>query len=296
MILCMFQGKRSMLNNDLEWGSLLNLYQETFFFGQKRIRLVRMLYIEQFVYSNKLRDTHPIERVLFALLTMVMALVIKDWKIHILIISIMFLFLIFRAGIKASVILKLLSIPLGFLLIGVFTIALQISSSGLDYLISFTVGKYFIGITETSLISAVNTLTVSLSAVSCLYFLALTTPMVEIIYVLQLIKIPETIIELMVIIYRFIFVFINTAFSIYYAQQARYGHSSFSKSLRSFAVLFANLWGKAFFKSKNLLQSLESRGFEGNIRVLNPEYKFSLKNILIFSTAEVLIILFALIK
>ncbi len=37
-----------------------------------------MLYIEQFVYSNKLRNTHPLERVIFALITMMMAFFIKD--------------------------------------------------------------------------------------------------------------------------------------------------------------------------------------------------------------------------
>jgi len=253
-----------------------------------------MLYIEQFVYSNKLRHTHPLERVIFALVTMIMALIIKDWQVHLLIIFSMVILLVYKAKIKASVILKLMLIPLGFLIIGVLTIAFQISSADLNYLFYFNIFNLNIGITVSSLQTAFNTLTVSLSAVSCLYFMTLTTPMVEIIYVLQKLKVPDSIIELMTLIYRFIFVFIDTAFNIYYAQQARYGHSTFKKSLTSFAILFGNLWGKAFFKSKNLLQSLESRGFEGNIKVLNPEYSFSKNNIISFVLLDLLIFFTAL--
>lgn len=272
--------------------SLVFIKQETYFL--LKIRLGKMLYIEQFVYSNKLRHTHPLERVIFALITMIMALIIKDWQVHLLIIFSMVILLVHKAKIKASVILKLMLIPLGFLIIGVLTIAFQISSSDLNYLFYFNIFNLNIGITASSLQTAFNTLTVSLSAVSCLYFMTLTTPMVEIIYVLQKLKVPDSIIELMTLIYRFIFVFINTAFNIYYAQQARYGHSTFKKSLNSFAILFGNLWGKAFFKSKNLLQSLESRGFEGNIKVLNPEYSFSKKNIISFFLLDLLIFFTAL--
>lgn len=249
-----------------------------------------MIYIEQFVYSNKLRNTHPLERVIFALVTMAMALIFKDWKVHLLIIISMYSLLVFKAKIKSGVVLKLLMFPLGFLFIGVFTIAIQISSSNLPYLFSFSFLEFNVGVTKSSLMIAFNTMTVSLSAVSCLYFMALTTPIVEILYVFHLFKFPEAIIELMSLIYRFIFVFIDTAFNIYYAQQSRYGHSSFKKSLNSFGILFANLWGKAFFKSQNLLLSLESRGFEGNLKVLSPQYYFSKKNIILFVLIDLLIV------
>lgn len=254
-----------------------------------------MIYIEQFVYSNKLRNTHPIERVLFALVTMALALLIKSWQVHLLIIFSMYFLLVFKAKIKSRVVIKLLMLPLGFLLIGVLTIAIQISAQNLPYLFSISLFNYNFGITENSLQIAFNTMTVSLSAVSCLYFMALTTPMVELLYVFQLFKLPNVIIELMSLIYRLIFVFIDTAFNIYYAQQARYGHSSFKKSITSFALLFANLWGKAFFKSKNLLHSLESRGFEGNLKVLSPKYTFSKRNITLFVFVDLIIIFSAFI-
>lgn len=250
-----------------------------------------MLYIEQFVYTNKLRESHPLERVIFALFTMLMALVSKDWKIHFLILFVNMLLLVFKAGIKPVVLLKLLSLPLGFLFIGVSTIAIQISSHQLDYLYYLQIGKFQAGITGASLLLAFQTMTVSLSALSCLYFLALTTPMVEIIYALQVFKLPDLLIELMVVIYRFIFVFLNTAMNIYYAQDSRYGHSSFKKSINSFGMLFANLWAKAFFKSKALFQSLEARSYAGTIKVLNPVYKFSKANLLMFIFIDFFILL-----
>ncbi len=250
-----------------------------------------MLYIEQFVYTNKLRESHPLERVVFALFTMLLALVSRDWKIHALILLANILLLLFKAGIKPVVLLKLLSLPLGFLFIGISTIAVQVSNQELEYLYFWQIGGFKLGVTGGSLLLAFQTMTVSLSALSCLYFLALTSPMVEIIYVLHLFKLPDLIIELMVIIYRFIFVFLNTAMNIYYAQESRYGHSSFKKSINSFGMLFANLWSKAFFKSKALFQSLDARSYAGTIKVLNPPYKFTKKNALLFIAIDLLILI-----
>lgn len=249
-----------------------------------------MFFIEQFVYTNGLRHTHPIERFLFGIVTMAMALVFKDWRVHLLIVLLMAGVLVLRAGIPFPALLKLMALPLGFLIIGVLTIALTISRTPENFLFAFSVGDFYLGATVSSMGTAMRTMSVSLSAVSCLYFLALTTPMVELIYVLQLFKLPDVVVELMVLIYRFIFVFIDTAFAMYHAQQSRCGHLSFRKSLHSFALLFANLWGKAFFKSKSLFVSLESRGYGGSLQVLNPRYTFSLSTIVFFIGLDLLVL------
>lgn len=221
------------------------------------------------------------ERVFFALFTMGLALTSKSWQLHLLIISVNLLLLLFKADIPPAPLFKILSLPLAFLLIGVFTIAIQVGNETTNFIFHLSLGKYYLGLTPNSLGLAFHTLTLSLSAFTCLCFLALTTPMVEIIYLLHLFKLPEILIEIMVITYRFIFVFLDTAMKIYYAQESRYGHSSFRTSIKSFGLLFANLWGKAFFKAKALFQSLESRSFTSSIKVLYPKYEFCKETIIL---------------
>ena len=79
-----------------------------------------------------------------------------------------------------------------------------------------------------------------------LYFLALTTPMTEIITVLHKLKVPVIITELMVLIYRFIFVFMETATTIRRAQLSRSGYVSMKSSFRSLSRLSSALLGEVF--------------------------------------------------
>ncbi|ATW28884.1 cobalt ECF transporter T component CbiQ [Candidatus Formimonas warabiya] len=254
-----------------------------------------MFYVDQFVYSNKMRTAHPAEKFAFAMVTLGICLMVKKPLINFIIIAMMLGLLIFRARIPGKVVLKLMLMPLSFLLIGVLTVAVVISSNHTGMLASLTVGHFYLGVTENSLNLAWSILLRALSSVTCLYFLALTVPMIELIYVLQRLKVPAICIELMMLMYRFIFVFVETAFNIYTAQSSRWGYCNFKRSIHSFGVLFGNLCQKVFFKTKSLYDCLLSRGYENELKVINPQYRFSLVNIAVFSFIDLGLIIFALI-
>lgn len=251
-----------------------------------------MLYVDEFVYANKLRFAHPLEKTIFAITTMVIGLVIGKPVVNISITFILLLLLSQKAKIPGFVLRKLMFIPIGFLILGVIPIILNLSTSSSEFLFFIKIGKYYLGFTQGSLLLAVNTIFRAISSVTCLYFLALTTPMIELIYVLNLFRMPSLIIELMILIYRFIFVFIETAFNIYTAQSSRWGYSSFKRSIISCGLLFSNLWGRTFLKSQALFTSLISRGYENELRVLNPKFMFT-KNIYLYIIIEVLLIVLA---
>jgi len=253
-----------------------------------------MFYVDQFVYANRLRTYHPGEKFVFAISTMTICVLVHHAFIHFLVMGIMLGLLIFRARVPKFVVLKLMLVPLSFLLIGVVTIAVIFSFHRTGMVASVRLGGCYLGVTIESLRTAGLIMTQSLSSVCCLYFLALTTPVTDLIYVLQSLRLPSLFIELMMLIYRFIFVFIQTAFNIYTAQSSRWGYCTIKKSLHSFGILFANLWGKVFFKTQALLESMISRGYEGELRVLNPEYKMSLFRIIVFLGIDFSLVLIAL--
>ncbi|MCL5982613.1 MAG: cobalt ECF transporter T component CbiQ [Firmicutes bacterium] len=254
-----------------------------------------MLYIDQFVYKNRMRHSHPLEKVIFAFATILLSVVTDKIAVHLAVMTVMLSLLVFKAGIPANVVGKLLLGPGGFLLAGVLVLAVTVHVSAAGMLVALPLGNLYLGVTVASLALAASTLFRSLSAVSALYFLILTTPMTDLLYVLQLLRLPAIVIELGMLVYRFIFVFLETAFSIYAAQSARLGFIDFRRSITSFGLLFAHLWGKAFFKSQALYNSLLSRGYGGELKVLSPEYKFSLTNTLLFVLLELGLITLAFV-
>lgn len=250
-----------------------------------------MFYVDQFAYHSRLRKLHPMEKFLFTLITLGICLAEKNPLVHLMIILIMLGLLKFKAGIPGRILMRLISLPMAFLIIGVVTIAISFSGVSDGMAAWVKLGGYYFGVSQSGLRAAGLVFFQSLSSVTCLYFLALTMPMVELIYVLRLCKIPVVVTELMIIIYRFIFVFIETAFHIYTAQSSRWGYYSFKRSVNSFGVLIANLWGKAFYKSQAIFRSLISRGYEKEIRVLDPQYHFSFAGIMSFFAIDLILVI-----
>jgi cobalt/nickel transport system permease protein len=251
--------------------------------------------IDSYAYSNHLKKIHPGEKSLFAMLTMVVCLTAPTVITPLIVLALMAGGIIFKAGIPVRIFLKLMLVPLSFLLISVFTIAFSISTSPLGFWMAQTINGFTVGIHYPDLITAVQLFLRSLGAVSCLYFLALTTPMTEIITVLHKLKVPVIITELMVLVYRFIFVFMETALTINRAQSSRLGYVSLKTSYRSLSRLFSALLGKVFVKSQELYNAMAARCYMGEIRVLSKKYPVSLRNYLLIAGLELPLILLNLL-
>jgi cobalt/nickel transport system permease protein len=140
-------------------------------------------------------------------------------------------------------------------------------------------GPLEIGTSRASLAQALNLLAKSLAAVSCLSFLALTTPMVQIIYICRRIKIPTVIIDLMVLVYFNIFVFLAKAEEIHTAQLSRCGYRGFRGSIKSLSLLGASLFVKGLKTSRESFDCMQARCFSGQYRVIEDAYYPNPKNL-----------------
>jgi len=253
--------------------------------------------IDSYAYNNNLKAVHPVEKSLFSMLTMVVCLASPTVITPLIVLMMMAGGIIFGAGIPARVFIKLMLVPFSFLLISVLTIAFSISTTSSGFWIAQTIHGLTIGIHYPDLITAVHLFLKSLGAVSCLYFLALTTPITELITVLNKMKVPVIITELMVLIYRFIFVFMETATSINRAQSSRLGYVTMKSSFRSMSCLFSALLGKVFVKSQELYNAMAARCYTGEIKVLTKRHPISLRNYIIIVGVEVpLIVLNLLVR
>jgi cobalt/nickel transport system permease protein len=158
---------------------------------------------------------------------------------------------------------KLLLAPMGFAIIGVLIIAF-FSGSGPEML-AFELLGYPLAVRTDGFELAILVLSRSISGMCCLYFLALTTPMIELFAVLKASRLPETFIELSMLIYRYIFVFLEMALSIKYAQTVRLGYSNFRRSIHSMGMLASTLFIRSWEQGDKLFLAMNSRCYDGKI-------------------------------
>lgn len=250
-----------------------------------------MIDIDQYAYNNNFSSFHPLEKSFFALFTILITLTANSFMTSIIVISVISLMLITAAGIPFKFYLKLLFIPLSFLIIASITAVVSFSRELNNYFFYFELGGWFFGLESKSLNTAALLFLKSFASICCLYFLTLTTPVLEIISVLRKFKLPEIVIELMMLIYRFIFVLLDTADLIRTSQLSRLGYSSIKKSFFSIAKLISNLFIRAYYRAQGLLTALVARGYDGKIRVLEKKYSFSYKNIMMIILFETFLII-----
>jgi cobalt/nickel transport system permease protein len=163
---------------------------------------------------------------------------------------------------------RLMSIPLGFLILSTISIVINISDTPLDFFSIAIGGKYLVA-SSTSLLEGIRLVMVALASVSCLYFLTLTTPMIDILVVLRNLRCPKIIVELMMLIYRYIFVVLDMASAIKTSQNCRLGNKDFMTELRSVGQMLTVLLIRSMNRSSYLFDAMESRCYNGEILVLD---------------------------
>lgn len=111
----------------------------------------------------------------------------------------------------------------------------------------------------------------ALGAVGCLYFLSLSTPIPELIAVCRRVHVPEVIIELAVLIYRYIFILFSTFHDMKDAAASRLGYRGPKRSLHTTGLVYGGLLASSFRRAGVCFDAMESRGYAGRIAFLTPK-------------------------
>lgn len=249
-----------------------------------------MISIDKLAYISGLKNVNPIEKFIFSLITMIICIALNNLLDSIIILLLMSSLIIFKGKIPLKIYSKLIMLPLVFLIIGVITIAINVVENSSNLVFSFYIFNIKFGCTYESIYSAIKVFFKSLGAVSCLYFLTLTTPIFEVLSVLGNLKVPKLFVELMGLIYRFIFVLLDTANMIYISQNSRLGYSRLKISFNSLGQLVTSLFISAYKRSQDIYTAMESRCYDGEINLLENNYKLSYKNIFLIIVLEIILI------
>lgn len=226
-----------------------------------------MLLVDKYAYTNRLRDFNPMAKFLFAIGALFIAVGLNNLHINLIIFLMMFIFTTVIAKIPIKNYLKLYYAPLAFLLISIITIVISKSTNREAFLYSIRIGKNYFGINENSLRESIFIVFRVLSCISSMFFLALTTSINQLIKVFKKLKFPPVMVELIVLIYRFIFIFLEESKEIYNAQEMKYGYVGMKNSYRSISLLVKCLFIRVFQKYRDMVISLDSKLYNGEFKV-----------------------------
>ena len=229
-----------------------------------------MLLIDKLSYQSKLRYVNASEKLVYALLTLVLCVLSRSVKVAVLVFAVNGVLTVGKGGIPLFRYIKLLMIPLAFLAAGTAAVMINVSRIPMDAF-ALPAGEWYITGSCEGIRRGLRLCITALSAVSSLYFLSLNTVMTDILCACRKLHFPPLLTELMLLIYRFIFVLFETASSITVSQQSRLGNRSFKTRIRSFGKLGSSLFILALKRSGALYDAMESRCYDGSIRVLSRE-------------------------
>lgn len=225
------------------------------------------IHIDVLARQSRLRNIDPALKTVISMILLCLCIVArKPWAPCIcgLIVSCM---TIRCGGIKLSKYLRLFSVPMTFLLLS--SIALLWSWTDQPQgIMTVWLGWGWLSLLAEAQQTAQLITCRALGAVSCLYFLSLSTPISDLIVVARRARIPWVINDLAILIYRYLFILFDTAYQMRYAAESRMGFHNLSAGLVTTGKLYGLLLVNSFRKAGQCFDAMESRCYQQDIHFL----------------------------
>jgi len=186
-------------------------------------------HLDAYAYTNRLRPLPPQQKLIFALVVLGIALVT-----HPVTQGLIFIWLsvwtIGYARIPARVYGSVLTVMLLFLLTSTPALVLEIvpvnqrTLTQANSLGGLVVGNWYCFISQSGFRQAMEVGMRSLACIACLLFMLFTIPFAELLSILRQCRVPVVLIDLLLLMYRFIFLFLDVLTQLQLAQRARGGY------------------------------------------------------------------------
>ncbi|WP_162551283.1 cobalt ECF transporter T component CbiQ [Paenibacillus tepidiphilus] len=152
-------------------------------------------------------------------------------------------------------------------------------------------GQLQLYITAEGLCRAGLLLTRVMACLSCSLFLILTTPFGELLQVLHRLRLPQIVLELMLVMYRFLFLLSDTAHGLLLARRLRGGGRRIT--LRETAGMGGALLAGTMRRYRGFAQGLAVRGYTGEIALPPAEPRVLPRGLALRAGAGILLLLLA---
>ena len=218
---------------------------------------------EQHAYGNRWRSVSADAKAAFAALALVAAFVAQPF-VALGLAAVLAAVTVLGAGVPVRSYTRVAMTPWSFLFLSAATLAVSVQLGGGGWL------PVTLSIEPGQAAQALAVVARSIAALSATLFLAFTTPMTDVISLLRRMRVPATLVEMMTICYRALFVLLDAMHDMGAAQAARLGHSTWRTSMRSMGTAVALLAVETWRRSIIMHQASLARGGGEELRFLEP--------------------------
>jgi cobalt/nickel transport system permease protein len=215
------------------------------------------LAVDDAAWASAWRHRSPGDKLLLCGGLVVCALVLPAWPASLLVGLTAVVLALGPARVPARTFGRAIRWPLAFVGVGALTAVVQVGGGG-------------IGWAPDAAAQAGSLVGHALAGGAAVLLLATTTPMSDLLPALQRLRVPAAVVEVASVVYRLLFVLLDSLRTIREAQTARMGYSSFRRSYRSSGALAAAVLNRSWDRARRLQEGLAGRGMATGLRVL-PE-------------------------
>lgn len=226
--------------------------------------------IDYYAYHSGMTKWNAGFKVLLAVGTLLMVIVFNRVRISLFAILVMSGLTLIAGRLPIRTYAHYLTIPFAFMLLSGVMIAVDFAGTPKgDF--NFSLCFFYVCVTRQGIATAVQVLLKAFAGMSALYMMAFSTPMGEFICVLQNLHLPGLLVELMHLIYRYIFILLETAERMQTAAKVRLGYGSLRQGFRTFAGIAGNLFILSMQKAERYYDALAARGYDGKLEFLREQ-------------------------
>ena len=235
-----------------------------------------MIALDDAAWAAPWRHVRVGQKVMLSLGLMATALIAPPWPATVLVVIAAVTLTLGFAKIPPRTLALAFAAPAAFIIIGAISVSIQLGYSPPSYL--YKLGP--LSISQQSLTNAITVFARSCSATLSVLLLATTTPMADLLSWLRRLGVPGTLIEIASLMYRILFVLLDSAIAIHQAQVARLGDAplgqnrlrrKFDNTGKAVGTLALRSWTRA----QRLTDGLEARGITGDLVILTRQPQFS---------------------
>lgn len=232
------------------------------------------LFIDYLAYTSRIRSWNSTYKVLFSILILILCITLDNPYVSVGILIGMMYITVIKGNLSVQHYLAIQRMPLIFILISTVTIGIDFAKQPIgQYNIKIIFGYIFTSWIQLQMMFLL--LLKVFAAWSVLQMLIVSTPSNEIISVLRKLHVPKLIIELMYLIYRFIFILLNVYKQMKQSAEARLGYCDFKRSYYTFGNIVSNMLILSLKKADAYYDAMEARGYDGELRFLEEDKKIS---------------------
>jgi cobalt ABC transporter, permease protein CbiQ len=246
--------------------------------------------IDFYAYNSNIRSWNPTFKVLLSVVILILCIVLDNPYVSVAVIIAMAYLSVVKGGLPFRDYIAILMIPIVFILLGTFTIAIDFSTKPQGQYYA-NLGFCYIFTSMAMLQKCCFLILKVFAAISALQMMTLSTPSSEMIGVLRKAHVPKLIVELMNIIYRYIFILMDVSVKMKNSAESRQGYCDFKTSCLTFGNIASNMLVLSMKKANAYYEAMEARCYDGELLFFEEEKRVEAVQII----AALVFILFLII-